>query len=392
MKKLRLTAAAVLLAFCVLLMPQPASASTIVLTAVNDEFLPLSVSTMPTKMSGEWYAPYAVFSSFGIAASLQEEGDVLVMQGASWSLTFSLSQGYVYDQNMTSYFQPAYSINNTIYVPVKLVCGQFGLSYSIISGENQILRICDDNAVLSDRDFLSKSSGEADDIVDEYKEETVPKPKPPEPVEEPPDDNEPEPVPPEEPIEPATIRPNLIYLTFCGAPNEYSADLLDTLRQYDRTATFFLPVDGNWDMEFVRRLLVEGHTVGLLLTGAETQPEESLAAANETLFASAGVTTRLVTVEAEGSALTETQKDSLQQAGYRLWSATVTADDQTQNASRVANWMLKSFDGTTATTVLAMHHTKSTNAALTLILRDLRVNHVSTQAVTAADTPVGTTA
>lgn len=391
MNKLR-RAAAVLLALCLTLLPLHASASTIVLTAVNDEFLPLSVSTMPTKMSGEWYAPYTVFASFGIAASQQEQGDVLILQGESWSLTFSLSQGYVYDQNMTSYFQPAYSLNSTIYVPVKLVCGQFGLSYSIISGENQILRICDDNAVLSDRDFLSQSSGEAGDIVDDYKEETVPKPKPPEPAEEdPPDDNAPEPVPPEQPIEPATIRPNLIYLTFCGAPNEYSADLLDTLRQYGRSATFFLPADGQWDADFVRRLLVEGHTIGLLLSGSEAQPVETLAAANAQLFAISGVTTRVVMADAEGAAPTQAQIDSLLDAGYRLWSATVTADDQTQNASRVANWMLKSFDGTTATTVLAMHHTKSTNAALTLILRDLRVNNVSTQAVTAADTPVGGT-
>ena len=64
------------------------------------------------------------------------------------------------------------------------------------------------------------------------------------------------------------------------------------------------------------------------------------------------------------------------------------SNDETRNAGQVAELMLRSFDGTTATTVLGMHHTRSTNAALTLILRDLRVNHVSTAAVTAADTPI----
>ena len=66
----------------------------------------------------------------------------------------------------------------------------------------------------------------------------------------------------------------------------------------------------------------------------------------------------------------------------------MTANDETSHASSVANLMLRSFDGTTATTVLGMHHTRSTNAALTLILRDLRVNHVSTSAITVADPPI----
>lgn len=385
MKRIRFTAVLLLVTFCFLLLPLHASASTIVLTAVNDEFLPLSTSTMPTKKSGEWYAPYTVFGSFQIASSVQESGDVLVLQGESRTLTFSVSQGYVYDQNMNGYSQPAYSINGTIYVPVKLVCGQFGLSYSLISGENQILRICDENAMLSDNDFLSQSSGQAGDIVDEYKEESVPKPKPPVEPEEPEEDNRPEPVPPEEPIEPATIRPNLIYLTFYGTPNEYSADLLDTLQQYGRTATFFLPVTEEWDAEFIRRILAQGHTIGLWVNAADIGQLQN---ANDRLFALTGTVTRLVSVQEGSDQLTEEQRSTLLENGYRLWDATVTADDETQNASQVASWMLRSFDGTTATTVLAMHHTKSTNAALTLILRDLRVNDVRTQAATVADTPI----
>ncbi|MDR3766563.1 MAG: hypothetical protein Q3Y08_05960 [Butyricicoccus sp.] len=385
MKRARVTAAMLLLTFCFLLLPLHASASTIVLTAVNDTFLPLSTSTMPTKKSGEWYAPYAVFNSFQIASSVQEEGDVLVLQGESKTLTFSVSQGYVYDQNMNGFSQPAYSINGTIYVPVKLVCSQFGLSYSLISGENQILRICDENAMLSDNAFVSQSSGQAGDIVDEYKEESVPRPQPQPEPEEPEVDNSPEPVPPEEPIEPAAIRPNLIYLTFYGTPNEYSADLLDTLQLYGRTATFFLPATEGWDAEFIRRILAQGHTLGLWVNAADIGQLQN---ANDRLFALTGTVTRLISIREGSDRLTEEQRSTLLDAGYRLWDATVTADDETQNASQVASWMLRSFDGTTATTVLAMHHTKSTNAALTLILRDLRVNDVHTQAATVADAPI----
>ena len=53
MRRLRLLALVLCVALCAAILPG-ANASTIVLTAVNDEFLPLSSSTMPTKRSGEW--------------------------------------------------------------------------------------------------------------------------------------------------------------------------------------------------------------------------------------------------------------------------------------------------------------------------------------------------
>lgn len=383
MRKLRLLALVLCIALCAALVPT-ATASTIVLTAVNDEFLPLSSTTMPTRRSGEWYVPYAVFGTFPITAAVQEDGDVLVLQGESTTLTFSVSQGYVYDQNMNSFSQPAYQINDTIYVPVKLVCGQFGLSYSLISGEYQVLRICDGNAVKSDHVFVSQEAEKADDIVETYKgPTTAPRPAP-----EPEPDTRPEPVPPERPIEPATIRPGLIYLTFSGAPNEYSADLLDTLAGYGRRAAFFLPVSGEWETDFVRRLVAEGHSVGFLVTLEEFDQTGILTTANDRLFAMTGTVTRLVSVAEGSDKLTAAQRDTVTAGGYRLWDATVTANDETRSAGQVADLMLRSFDGTTATTVLGMHHTRSTNAALTLILRDLRVNRVSTAAVTAADTPI----
>ncbi|MBS6547396.1 MAG: hypothetical protein KH319_08495 [Butyricicoccus pullicaecorum] len=382
-RKLRLCALALCIALCVALMPG-AGASTIVLTAVNDDFLPLTSSTMPTRRSGEWYVPYSVFRSFSLTAAEQEDGDLLVIQGENNTLTFSVSQGYVYDQNMNSYSQPAYPINGTIYVPVKLVCGVYGLSFSLISGEHQVLRICDENAMLSDSSFVTQSEQEKEDIVEEY----IGPPEPPRPVEPEPDPSEPEPVPPEQPIEPAAIRPELIYLTFAGAPNEYSEDLLNTLSMYNRHATFFLPVEGEWDADLVRAIVGEGHSVGFMVPVDRFDETGILTAANERLFEMTGTVTRLISVEGGSGKLTEKQRAAAASGGYRLWDATIVADDQTQSASRVADLMLRSFDGTTATTVLGMHHTRSTNAALTLILRDLRVNHVSTAAITAADTPV----
>lgn len=157
---------------------------------------------------------------------------------------------------------------------------------------------------------------------------------------------------------------------------------------YNRHATFFLPVEGEWDADLVRAIVGEGHSVGFMVPVDRFDETGILTAANERLFEMTGIVTRLISVEGGSGKLTEKQRAAAASGGYRLWDATIVADDQTQSASRVADLMLRSFDGTTATTVLGMHHTRSTNAALTLILRDLRVNHVSTAAITAADTPV----
>ena len=84
----------------------PAPAHAVTLTAVNDTLLPLSDSTMPTRMGGELYVPYSVFSSLGVSASSGEDG-VLSMSAAGETLSFSTAEGYVYDQNLTSYARPA---------------------------------------------------------------------------------------------------------------------------------------------------------------------------------------------------------------------------------------------------------------------------------------------
>lgn len=229
-----------------------ANASSIVLTAINDSFLPLESNTMPTKKSGEWYVPYNVFNNFGIISYMQDNGDSLVMQTENQTITFSLSQGYTYDKNLNTLSQPAYNINDTVYLPVKLMCAQFGLSFSVITGENLIVRICDENAKLSDSNFVANTTQNSDEIVDDYKNEgktevPVVKPEP-----EPPS-NIPEPVPPEQPITPATVRPDFVYLSFMGETNEFSSDLLDTLQLYSANATFFIPVNSKLDDNFIRK-------------------------------------------------------------------------------------------------------------------------------------------
>ena len=356
-----------------------ANASSIVLTAVNDSFLPLEDNTMPTKKSGEWYVPYNVFNNFNIISYMQDNGDSLVMQNDNQTITFSLSQGYTYDKNLNTLSQPAYNINDTIYLPVKLMCAQFGLSFSVITSENLIVRICDQNAKLSDSNFVANTTQNSEEIVDDYKNDgkieiPVIKPEP---------DNTPEPIPPEQPITPATVRPDYIYLSFMGEINEFSGDLLDTLQLYYANATFFIPVDSKLDDNFIRKAIVLGNNIGFIVND-EQDIVNKLDSANQKLFRLTGTMSRIVISENQNLQ----NIDEIKNAGYTVWKTSLVAQDEKYNASKTAQNILNILDNTTNPCVISLHHQKSSNAALTLILRDFKANNVKAYKITAANTPI----
>ena len=97
--------------------------------------------------------PYSVFTTLGVSAS--ENDGVLDLSANDETLSFSTAEGYVYDQNLNSYSTPAYEMNGTVYVPVKLCCAKFGFTYSSLTlqGEN-VLRVADGSAQ-SDSAFIA---------------------------------------------------------------------------------------------------------------------------------------------------------------------------------------------------------------------------------------------
>ncbi|HIV61741.1 MAG TPA: hypothetical protein H9746_02675, partial [Candidatus Butyricicoccus avistercoris] len=80
--------------------------------------------------------------------------------------------------------------------------------------------------------------------------------------------------------------------------------------------------------------------------------------------------------------------DVLQNAGYTVWKTSLVAQDEKYNASKTAQKILNILDNTTNPCVISLHHQKSSNAALTLILRDFKANNVKTYKITAANTPI----
>lgn len=371
----------------------PAPARALTLTAVNDSLLPLSDSTMPARLGGELYVPYGVFSQLGVSSSASD--GVLNMSANGETLSFSPDEGYVYDQNLNSYATPAYSMNGTTYVPVKLCCGKFGLSYSTLSvaGET-VLRVTDGSAS-SDSAFASSKAASIENSINSYKgisssdgssqngggttggtttqtpaETPIPK------VEEKP-----------------TRKPSRVYLTFYGAPDKNAPDILDALKQDGRTAAFFLPADtAEWTDDTVRRIVAEGHTAALLLEADEKASGEALTErltlANERLRLLTGVQTRIVSVSTGCAKLSEAQRNALIDAGYRLWDANMDARDEKGTAARAYAETAQRFSETNATVVLGLHHSRETAEAVELISAYMSRQAIPSGTITLAQTPM----
>ena len=365
----------------------PAPSRALTLTAVNDSILPLSDSTMPARLGGEIYVPYSVFSQLGVSASSSD--GVLDLSANGETLSFSPAEGYVYDQDLNSYSTPAYSMNGTTYVPVKLCCGKFGLSYSTlaVAGET-VLRVTDGSAS-SDSAFAaaksgtienkgipssngSSSNGASSNGGTAAKPDETPIPK----VEEKP-----------------ARKPSRVYLTFCGAPDKNTAAVLDTLRECGRTAAFFLPVkSADWTDDTVRRIAAEGHTLALLLDADEKASGdalvEQLTLANERLRLLTGVQTRIVSVSTGCAQLSQAQRDALIAAGYRLWDATLDAGDEKGTAVRAYAETAQRFSETDAAVVLRLHHSAATAEALAALSAYMTRQGIPSGTISLALTPI----
>lgn len=378
----RLLCAALCLTLCLLCIPQSTAAPSVTLTAVNDSFLPLSASTMPTRVGGAQYVPYTVFTgALGVSASYSAAEHILTLSSGATSLRFGMDTGTVYDQNMKSYTTPAYSISGTIYVPVKLVCGKFGLTYSNISAAAPILRICSQSASQSDAAFVTAMSGTIRSMLDSYNGGTGS-------TSGGDTDSTADPLT-GQPAAPPAHKPETVYLTYLGTPDGDTPAILDALADAGLHATFFLTADGtSLDGDLLRRIVGEGHAVGFVLLSDAQDMAGKLRAANDQLFAQTGTVSRLVCISDGASHLTGAQQQTLSQAGYRIWDTTLDSRDHSLTAPRAAREVVTACGQTDAPVVLRMGHYGATARVTQLTAGYLSQNHVPTARITLARTPV----
>ncbi|MGM9618562.1 MAG: hypothetical protein ACI3W8_01810 [Oscillospiraceae bacterium] len=298
MKK-RLCAAALLL--CLLLTLGSATleghAATVYFTASNDTLLELSDETMPFWSGGLFYVPVSAFCSggLGVSESYNAPKKTLTLRRSGYRLICNLSSGMTVDSDGIIYEFTALEKGSVLFLPINQVCHIFGFSCSIRSVPNgYLVRIRNESAAFSDEAFIANASAMLASRYASY--EAAKKP-----AEE------------EKPPAQAAEEDGVLYLGFTVRSAETAEKWLEVCSGTEHHATFFLAEDflAHEDAEaaagIVRRILAEGHNLGLASAGSGAAAAlAELQSGNEALAAMACVKTRLAafakSVSAEAAA------------------------------------------------------------------------------------------
>lgn len=230
--------------------------------AVNDQLL---YWLSPVFISGTAYVPYYVITDyFSPKYTFLSDTKTALIYTTQTQLFFEMSTGKSFNGAGTEYTASAVYRNGEVYVPASFVCGQFGLSYSYISGGDysDIVRIKDSNVILTDAVFFSAAKpllGIPEDP------ETPPTDTPP-PSTSTPTAPSASPTPTaksddDDDDEPTDRSDVSVYLSFRGAPSDA---VLEALESYNLTSCFFLTAEEvRSDPDMARRLIGMGHKVGV---------------------------------------------------------------------------------------------------------------------------------
>ena len=141
----------------------------------------------------------------------------------------------------------------------------------------------------------------------------------------------------EKPVETIENKAHVMYLTFDDGPSEYTSELLDLLKAHHMQVTFFmLDAEMKRNPEVVKRILEEGHAIGLhgvshekniFYRNTET-PLNEMETANATLEEITGEKTYLIrTPYGSNPYLTKKQYSLLCEHHYILWDWNVDSRD-----------------------------------------------------------------
>ena len=135
----------------------------------------------------------------------------------------------------------------------------------------------------------------------------------------------------------------LIYFTFEDAPGERTAEILDLLKKYGVSATFFLTGAITDYPSEVSRMIAEGHSVGLhsmtcdnaLFAGDFSSFTSELETENNILYRIIKRKTRLVRApdgsHSDGFVISESEGRTLEELGYIVWDWNVYIPDGTDS-------------------------------------------------------------
>ena len=285
------------LMICTLLPPRASAAPTLYFTAVNDRMCDLSDETIPFWQNGLLYVAGATVDGpddLGIRYSYNQEKSVAILYKGQRVLYCDLTAGTM-ENNRTGeqYVGSPIVRSGMVFFPITALAKMFDLKYSSTKiAYGYLLRIRDDNAVLSDEYFIDAATDPIQKRYAQYERAHAAA-----------ESEQPETPPP---VDTPTRRDDLtVYLLLPVANGSMLTQLLSTLENYQSHATLLLtPELLESAGDGVRRAAATGNAVALCISAETT--DEALAQieqGNDALWHAASLRTRLVYLESADKAL-----------------------------------------------------------------------------------------
>lgn len=358
------------------LSPMPASAATLYFTAVNNSVAPLTSDTMPFWSGGTLYVPYSIFDAslnkigvgLGLYTSYNRDSRTVTIFNLRQMLIFDLNSGTCRDDvTGTTYISRAIMRGGRPYLALSTVCSHFGLEYSYNQlpdiPQGYLVRIKSSDTVMSDADFIDAAKNVINNRLREYTQSLNPAES---------TDPGTNPSTPSIPggNTPAGKDDTAAYLAFRCETGEGLTGILDTLRESECCAVFFLTPQLLEEGDLVRRILGGGHSVGILADGGETAPllEQGSLALERAACA------RTTLTYAPG------QQESLEEEGWVCWQETVLLHpDDTVNPNTFASGAVRRLGKQDQAVCLTLEGGENAARVLPALLRYLdRENYIVT--------------
>lgn len=355
------------LMLCTLLPPRASAAPTLYFTAVNDRMCDLSDETMPFWQNGLLYVAGATVDGpddLGIRYSYNQEKSVAILYKGQRVLYCDLTAGTM-ENNRTGeqYAGSPIVRSGMVFFPITALAKIFDLKYSSTKiAYGYLLRIRDDNAVLSDEYFIDAATDPIQKRYAQYERAHAAAEQ----------ENE-TPAQVETPVRRDDLT---VYLLLPAANGFMLTQLLSTLENYQSHATLLLtPELLESAGDGVRRAAATENAVALCIS-AETADEAlaQIERGNDALWRAASLRTRLVYLESADKTL----RAAVVGAGY--CPITINTSDFTRSGTHWADTALK-WAGRSTSVRLYLGAESGVSSALGTALSRLRAENCTIAAL-----------
>ena len=338
------------------------AADSYLITIAEDQVLDsVGDNEMAVYIDGIIYAPYTTMQKMNsVYANYNEAEQLVTVYRVGAIMYFELDTGLTYDLQQRSIRVSAKMRDGVPYLPVSIVTAWMGMYFSYISAESSgvgypVIRLASDKPALADNVILSRNASRLRSVARARNKASGI----------------------EVPADPVVVPPRTTALLFTGLPEVLPADengnlptqplssLLSVLEGNTMPAAFFLKQEELLPgAETLRELVSRGFSVGILLSSAEDPVAEAQACSQ--LYAQL-LHQRVRLVCSADLELTDTQKTSLAEAGFVLWTPTLDPDTGDLSSGKLLSAAQKALRNAPEQSSLRLYPTDLTAEILPVI-------------------------